>query len=219
MVASLVMAMLVGSPLRAANREQKTVQAAVQVVHAWADIPLQGIPRALLHDAAAVAIFPHVLKAGLVVDGRFGRGVVLVHEPDGRWSDPLFVSLEGGGIGGQAGVEATELILVFKTQKSLNRALQGKLTLGSDASVAAGPVGRESEVAANGGLPAEIYSYSRSHGLFVGLSLEGAALKADNHANAAFYDIRGGHAQDVFARRAHPIPAVDALKAELARLW
>jgi lipid-binding SYLF domain-containing protein len=171
-----------------------------------------------LHDATAVAIFPHVVKAGLVVDGRFGHGVILVHEPDGHWSDPLFVTLEGGGIGGLAGVEATELVLVFKTEKSLNRALRGKLTLGGDVTVAAGPLGRESEVAGDGGLRAEIYSYSRSHGLFAGVSLEGAGIKAENHANATFYGLHEGRYDQVLSRRENPIPAAEALKIELMRL-
>jgi lipid-binding SYLF domain-containing protein len=213
--------LLLASPtgrLLARSRELKTVESATEVIHALADIPLKGIPRLLMHEAAGVAIFPHVLKAGLVVDERFGRGVILVHEPDGRWSNPVFVSLEGVGVGGQAGIETTELVLVFKTRKSLERALHGKLTLGGDVSIAAGPVGREAEIARDGWLKAEIYSYSRSRGLFAGVSLEGAGLRVDGRANEKFYGLKGGRPEDVLAHREISIAAVQALQAQVARM-
>src|SRR5262249_32818483 len=192
--ASLLLLTLAGAPLRAGSREVKTVESAAEVVRALSAIPFRGIPRALLHDAAGVAVIPHVLRAGLLIDGRFGRGVILLREPDGRWSDPLFITLAGGGVGGQVGVESTDLVLVFKTRGSLDRILRGrgKLTLGGDVAVAAGPVGREAEAATDGQLKAEIYSYSRSRGLFAGVSVEGAALLVDRDANQTFYGLRGG---------------------------
>jgi lipid-binding SYLF domain-containing protein len=218
--ASVLLLTLAGAPLRAGSRQLKTVESAAEVVQALSAIPFRGIPRALLHDAAGVAVIPHVLKAGLLVDGRFGRGVVLLHEPDGRWSDPVFVTLAGGGIGGQVGVESTDLVLVFKTRRSLDGVLRGrgKLTLGGDVAVAAGPVGREAEAATDARLKAEIYSYSRSRGLFAGVSLEGAGLLIDRRANEEFYGLRGGLLADVVARRGVPIPAAEALKAHLAGL-
>jgi lipid-binding SYLF domain-containing protein len=215
---SVVLLMLAAVPLHARSREQKTIESATQVIRALADIPLKGIPRVLMREAAGVAIFPHVVKAGLVIDGRFGRGVLLVHEPDGKWSNPVFLSLEGAGVGGQAGLEATELVLVFKTRKSLDRVLRGKLTLGGDVTVAAGPLGRDAELAADGLLHAEIYSYSRSRGLFAGISLEGTGLHPEPRANESFYELRGGRPEEVLARRDKVIPAVEALKAELFRL-
>src|SRR5262245_55694999 len=99
---SLVFLTLATASLRAGKEEVKTVEAAAETVRALADIPLKGIPCALLQDAAGVAIIPQVVKVGLIIDGRFGRGVILVHEPDGRWSNPIFVSLSGGGVGGVA---------------------------------------------------------------------------------------------------------------------
>jgi lipid-binding SYLF domain-containing protein len=214
----VVLLTLAAAPLQARSRELKTVESATQVVRALAEIPLRGIPHVLLRDAAGVAIFPQVIKAGLVLDGRFGRGVLLVHEPDGKWSNPVFLSLEGAGVGGQAGLEATELVLVFKTRKSLERVLRGKLTLGGDVTVAAGPLGRDAEAAADGLLNAEIYSYSRSRGLFAGISLEGTALHVEPRANETFYDLRGGRPEDILARRDKAIPAVEGLKAALFRL-
>jgi lipid-binding SYLF domain-containing protein len=209
---------LIYSPLWAGGREVKTVETSAEVIHALSEIPLKGIPHALLHDAAGVAIIPHVVKAGLIVDARFGRGVILMHQPDGRWCDPVFVTLSGGGIGGQAGIESTDLVLVFKSKRSLERALHGRLTLGEDVTIAAGPIGRDLEAAHDGRLKAEIYSYSRSRGLFAGVSLEGAALHIDMHSNKDYYGLPKGHPDEVLARRGAAIASAEALKNELARL-
>ena len=120
-------------------------------------------------------IVPRVIKAGLVVGGRFGRGVVLVRNGKGCWSNPAFVTLTGGSVGWQIGVQSTDLVLVFKNRKTADRLLHGKdkLTLGADAAVAAGPLGRQAEAGTDARLHAEIYSYSRSRGLFAGISLKG----------------------------------------------
>jgi lipid-binding SYLF domain-containing protein len=132
----------------------------------------------------------------------------------------VFIALGGGGVGGQIGVESTDLVLVFKTKASLDRVLRGKgkLTLGGDVTVAAGPVGREAAAATDGRLKAEIYSYSRSRGLFAGVSLEGAALVIDHKANEAFYGLRGCRPEDALARRLAAVPALEALKAQLSWL-
>jgi lipid-binding SYLF domain-containing protein len=218
LAASLLLT-LTAAPLAAADREVKTVASAAETVQALSAIPLKGIPRALLHDAAGVAVIPHVVKAGLLIDGRFGRGVILVHEPNGCWGNPVFVTLSGAGVGGQAGIEETDLVLVFKTKPSLERALRGKLALGGDASIAAGPLGRETEVASDRLLKADVYSYSRSRGLFAGLSLEGAGLRVDEEANEAFYGLRGGRAADVLAYHGRQIPdVVEDLKEQLDKL-
>ncbi len=217
-LAASLLVPLSGNPLRAGPRELKTVEQAAETVHAFASLPLRGIPRSLMSDAAGVAVIPHVLRAGLLIDGRFGRGVVLVHQPDGTWGNPVFVTLSGGGVGGELGVESTDLVLVFKSKKSLDRALAGKLALGGDVTVAAGPLGREAEVATDRRLKAEIYTYSRSRGLFAGVSLEGAHLRVDSEANADFYGLRGARPEDVLA---HPGPAgtwVKALKEQLSWL-
>jgi lipid-binding SYLF domain-containing protein len=205
--------------LWAGGHEVKTVESSVEVIHSLAGIPLKGIPRSLLQESTAVAIIPHVVKGGLLLDAHFGRGVILRHEPDGRWSNPVFVTLSGEGIGAQAGVEATDLVLVFKTPKSLERGLHGKLVLGQDVAIAAGPLGREAERATDRRLlRAEIYSYSRSRGLFAGVSLEGDRLHIDNAANKTFYGVREGHAEEVLGCREAPIASAEKLKAELIEL-
>lgn len=217
--ASLLL-ILTGAPLYGQGRELKTIEAATASVQELSAIPLKGIPPILLQDAKGVAIIPGVVKAGFVVGGRFGRGVVLVHQPHGTWSNPVFVTLAGAGIGGQLGVQSTDLILVFKTSHSLDRILRGrgKLTLGGDVAIAAGPVGRDAEAATDVQLRAEIFSYSRSRGLFAGISLEGAGLLADAHANEAFYNLRGGRPEDVVARGDIRIAALEALKGQLTAL-
>jgi hypothetical protein len=113
--------------------------------------------------------------------------VVLVRDEGGGWQPPQFITLTGGSFGWQAGVQATDVILVFKTAKSVQGLMRGKFTLGVDAAAAAGPVGREAQVATDATLKAEIYSYSRSRGLFAGVSLDGSALQIDPEANHAYY--------------------------------
>src|SRR5205085_11303913 len=137
----------------------------------------------------AVAIIPDVIKLGFVVGGQRGHGVVIIRQADGSWRAPMFVTITGGSIGWQVGAQATDFMLVFKTQKSVEGLLRGKFTLGADAAIAAGPVGRRAVAATDAELKAEIYSYSRSRGLFAGVSLEGSALQVDDRANASYYGV------------------------------
>jgi lipid-binding SYLF domain-containing protein len=201
---------LAATPAFGQGRVAGTLASASDVLDELQAIPLKCIPPALLKDAHGVAIIPGVVKAGFVVGGRFGHGVVLARTPDGGWADPVFVSLTGGGIGFQAGVQSTDVVLVFKTRRGLNQILEGKskVTLGGDLSVAAGPVGRQAEAATDAQLKSEIYSYSRSRGLFAGASIEGAAIVADHDANRAF------------ARRDRPevLAAADKLKIQLVAM-
>jgi lipid-binding SYLF domain-containing protein len=213
--------LIAGGSLQAGNRELATVDAATETVQALGGVALRGIPPWLMKDASAVAVLPNVVKAGFFVDGRFGRGVLLLRQPDGSWSNPIFLTLAGGGVGFQAGIESTDVVLVFKTRASVDRLLrgQGKLTLGGDVALAIGPVGREATAATDAQLKAEIYSYSRSRGLFLGVSLQGAVLHVNFNANEAFYGIGGGCPADVLALCGTPAVAATAcLKAELANL-
>jgi lipid-binding SYLF domain-containing protein len=216
-VAGLTLASLAPAP-RPVSQEMRTVESAGAVLKSFTDAPRISIPRALLHDAAGVAVVPHIVKAGLIVSERFGRGVVLVNEGKGRWSHPIFITLSGTGVGGQVGVEKSDLVLVFKTRKSLDRALSGKLTMGGDVTVAAGPVGRDAELASDRPLRADIISWSHSRGLFVGLSLEGARIHIDEHANEAFYGKNHRHPVEVFAIHAPMAAPVENLKGHLQRM-
>lgn len=188
----------------------RTLEHAEEVLDDLSKIPLKGIPAKMIGDAHAVAIIPRVIKAGLVVGGRGGHGVVLVKDKDGNWGDPVFIDLGGASVGFQAGVESTDVVLVFRNRKSLDRLLEGKgkLTLGADASVAAGPVGRTAAAATDAKLEAEIVSYSRSRGLFAGVSLDGAAIHANGRNNMQFRQ-PGREAEQKLA---------DSLKAKLIEM-
>jgi lipid-binding SYLF domain-containing protein len=156
----------------------------------------KSIPVGLIRDCAGIAILPDVIKAGFVVGGRFGRGVVLIRTKNG-WSDPVFIDIKGGSVGWQAGVQSADVILVFRTPRSVENITKGKFTLGADIGIAAGPLGRTAEASTDTQLKAEILSYSRSRGLYAGLSFQGSSIQDDPKANGQFY---GGtmSAQDVF---------------------
>ncbi len=169
------------------SHENAIVTAATEVLQEIMTVPVTSIPRALLADAQGIAIVPGMLKGGFVIGVRHGRGVVVSRDEAGAWQLPTFITLTGGSVGWQAGVQATDLVLVFKTKKSVQGLLNGKFTIGGDASAAAGPVGRDASVATDATLKAEIYSYSRSRGLFAGVALDGSALQVDATANGNYY--------------------------------
>jgi lipid-binding SYLF domain-containing protein len=186
---SLVALLLLVAPVTAAPpTNAQTLEHATEVLNELTKIPLKGIPSKLLAEAEGVAIIPRVIKAGFIFGGRGGHGVVLAKDKNGNWGEPVFVNLGGASVGFQAGVESTDVVLVFRNRKSLDRLLEGKgkVTLGADAAVAAGPVGRMAAAATDGKMEAEILSYSRSRGLFAGVSLDGAAIHPDVKSNAMF---------------------------------
>ncbi len=175
------------SASRADSWEADKLLSAIDVFHEINRIPDQAVPVNLLADAHGIAIIPGVIKVGFVIGGRHGQGVLSVRNQDGKWSNPCFVSLTGGSVGYQIGAQSTDIVLVFKSRKSVESISYGKFTLGADASVAAGPVGRHAEAGTDVMLKSEIYSYSRNRGLFAGVSIEGAMLQIDHESNAAFY--------------------------------
>jgi lipid-binding SYLF domain-containing protein len=191
---ALALAALAAAPASAfPPAPPQTLQAATDVLNDQVAIPGNRIPAALLAEAKGVAIFPHVIKAGFLIGGRGGHGVVLTRDRNGAWSGVTFVDLGGASFGLQAGVESTDLVLVFRTRDSLDRVVngRGKLTLGADATIAAGPIGRDTEAGTDLRLRAEIVSYSRSRGLFAGVALDGAAIVYNPRTNAEYlYDHR-----------------------------
>jgi len=166
----------------------ESLERAVEVLADQQTLKMKGIPAKLIADAQAVAIVPRVVKVGFIVAGRRGHGIAMTRNEKGEWSDPTFITLTGGSLGFQAGVESADVVLVFRKRESLDRVLsgKGKLTLGADASIAAGPIGRQAAAATDTRLASEIYSYSRSRGLFAGVSLNGAGLTNDRDTNARF---------------------------------
>jgi lipid-binding SYLF domain-containing protein len=169
----------------AQTRADARLITATEVLQELRASPDQGVPGWLMERAYGVAVIPEVIKVGLVFGGRHGNGVLTVRDTAGRFSNPVFISLTGGSIGWQAGAQSTDVVLVFATRRSVEDFAHGKFTLGGSASVAAGPIGRAGEAAA--GTSAEIYSYSRTRGLFAGVALDGTALRYETSTNREFY--------------------------------
>lgn len=157
----------------------------------------QGIPDRLLERAYGIAVIPGVTKIGFFLGGRHGDGVLVVRNKDGRFTNPVFISINGLSFGWQAGVQASDIVLVFTTRRGVEGVTGGKVTLGADASVAAGPVGREASAGTDAGFKAEIYSYARTRGVFAGLALDGSAITIDSRADAEFYDTPHVLASDI----------------------
>ena len=178
---------LLSGPAFAGQPEDDRARNAVRVLAEIQKIPERSIPDKLLDEARAVVVIPDTIKAGLVIGGRRGHGLMSVKTADGSWSNPVFIKLTGGSIGFQAGVQSSDVILVFRNDRSLDNIINGKFTLGAYAGVAAGPVGRSAAAATDGQLKAEIWSWSRARGLFAGVALDGAVLSIDNGANRSAY--------------------------------
>lgn len=213
----------VALPTSAATREEKRVADSADVIEQILRIPERSIPPTLLSRAYAVAVVPNVVKVGFGVGIRRGKGVLVVRQDDQSWSNPAFVTLTGGSFGFQVGAQATDFILVFKTRQGIDDIANGKLTLGADASIAAGPVGRHTGAATDARFKAEVYSYSRSRGLFAGVALEGAGVSMDRLANAAFYGSSSITPEQIFRSSGNAAPDVantfvQVLTAQTSRL-
>jgi lipid-binding SYLF domain-containing protein len=201
-------AVLLASTADAASREEKRVGDAADVLGQLLRIPEKTVPPALLSRAYAVAVVPNVYKAAFGFGARRGKGIIVVRQDDNSWSNPAFITLTGGSVGWQAGVQSTDIILVFKTRKGVDGIENGRLTLGADASVAAGPLGRQTGVATDIEFKAEVYSYSRNRGLFAGIALEGAGVTMDRKANAAFYGSSGMTPEKIFVSSPNIAPDI-----------
>ncbi len=180
-------------------KEVAKVEVCADVIRQFVKIPENAAPPILMRNAQAIAIVPGIIKAGFIAGGRYGWGVVMERRPDGSWSNPVFVTLAGGSFGFQIGVQSIDAIIVFKSLQSVERLTRGKFTLGADAAAAAGPVGRSMSAGTDIKLGAEVYTYSRSRGLFAGVSLAGSALQIDYDATDKFYGLMGLTAGDVFS--------------------
>jgi lipid-binding SYLF domain-containing protein len=201
--------LLAASAAIAGAREDVRAEDAVRVVRQIQSIPESGIPDRLLDEARGIVVVPDTIKAGFFIGGRRGLGLMSVKTADGTWSNPVFVKLAGASFGFQAGVQSADVVLVFRSDRGLESIVNGKFTLGADASVAAGPVGRSASAATDGEFKAEIWSWSRARGLFAGVALDGAVLSIDNGANSSAYG-EGVTPRMVFEGRATQ-PASSAL--------
>ena len=209
-IALLLSASLLSAAAVAGPQEDQRARNAVRVLGEIQQIPEQGIPDKLLDEGRAVIVIPDTIKAGLVIGGRRGHGLMSVKAADGSWSNPVFIKLTGGSIGFQAGVQSSDVVLVFRNDRSLDNIVNGKFTLGADAGVAAGPVGRNAAAATDGQLKAEIWSWSRARGLFAGVALDGAVLSIDDAANLDAYG-QGTTPRMILEGRLNAAPSSDVV--------
>jgi len=179
---------------------------AAQVFQAIMDTPDKGIPHDLLKSAKCIAIIPGDKKFAFIFGASYGRGVATCRTVDG-WSAPMFVAIDGGSIGYQIGGSSTDLVLLFMNDHALNSLLGDKFKLGADASVAAGPVGRNAAAGTDIRLNAEILSYSRTKGIFAGVSLEGAVVQADRSGDRSMYGAAVDRHEILSGRVATPLSA------------
>jgi lipid-binding SYLF domain-containing protein len=173
--------------VHAKAREEGRLLTASEVLEELRTARDQAIPDRLLEHAYGILVIPDLTKVAFFAGGRRGHGVMVVRDPQGRFTSPVFVTMTGGSFGWQWGVQSADIVLVFTTPKGIEGINGGKVTLGADASVAAGPVGRQAEAATDASFKAEVYSYSRSRGVFAGLALDGTVISIDDRANAEFY--------------------------------
>jgi lipid-binding SYLF domain-containing protein len=176
-------------PARAQSDEQKRVTDSSAVLETLVRTPDQEIPQHILDRAEAIVVIPSLVKGGFIIGAQHGRGVMSIRNREtNTWSDPGFVALTGGSIGWQIGVQSVDLVLLVMNREGIRDLLDNEFKLGANASVAAGPVGRQGEASTDASLTAQILAYSRAKGLFAGLSLEGASLRIDRDANKNFYN-------------------------------
>jgi SH3 domain-containing YSC84-like protein 1 len=206
-IALLVVALL-AIPVLAQEKEKDRLENAGHVMQEILDIP-DGIPHDLLQRAECVLVLPSVKKAAIGIGGNYGRGVMTCRSGanyTGAWGAPAFYALEGGNIGFQLGGQATDFVLLVMNAKGAQSLLHSKVKLGADAAAAAGPKGRDAQAATDVVMKAEILTYSRSKGLFAGVSLEGTTLRSDGGANENFYG-KKVDAEDIIVHHKVGMPA------------
>lgn len=186
--------------------EEARALMSVDVLEQMQGLPELRIPEVLLRRAQGIAIIPNMVRGGLIFGGRGGKGVLLVRDAQGHWSNPSFITVGGLSFGWQFGVQSVDVVLVFTTRQSIEGVTGGKLTLGADASIAVGPLGRQASGATDVNLTAEVYAYSRAKGLFAGLALDGGAISIDRRANERFYQKPGVLASEIFSAGAPQPP-------------
>lgn len=186
-LAMILLFVLSASSAHAGKNEDLKVLQAAKTLKDLLHLPENAIPPALFKKAYAIAIIPQTYKVGLLIGGQYGNGIICIKDDAGNWGNPVFITLMEGSVGLQLGASSSDLVLAFKTKKAVDGLVTSKLTLGLDASVAAGPVGRE--VGVNGDIffEQEIYTYAVTKGLYLGLSLAGSSLMVDEGANTRFY--------------------------------
>jgi lipid-binding SYLF domain-containing protein len=212
----LMTLLLVFTSFKDESKETERLHEAANVLKEF-DTMKESIPHDLISEYKGIVIIPSMVNAGLGIGGKRGKGIAIVKLDNGTWSDPVFVTLTGGSIGPQIGVQAVDLVMVFRHKGALTKVKNGDVTIGGDISAAAGPVGRSTSANTDYQFKAEVYSYSRSRGLFAGISLNGTSLAIDKSADRAYYG-DSMTAQDIFNDSKSTTEAVTNLKNTLATL-
>ena len=207
-----------GAAFAAQGDEELRVRASTVALAELMQAPDKAIPASVLDKAEAIAIFPGVKKAGFVVGGQWGRGLISVRDvKTRRWSSPAFLTMTGGSVGAQIGGEEVDIILVIMNRTGVQRLLSNEFKVGGAVSASAGPLGRAAEASTDATLRAEILGYSRSRGLYAGATVNGSAIKEDLDANQRFYGKPLSSEDIVFEKMGTSPPSVDALRKALTR--
>ena len=173
------------------EKATSSIADSLQVINEIMQIPVKAIPDSMLKRAEGLVIIPNMIKGSFGVGGAYGQGVLMTRLPGGQWGRPTFISMAKGSFGFQAGVSSTDIVLVFCTKRSIEQFSEGKLTLGVDAAVAAGPVGRQAEAGTDLTLTSEVYSYSRARGVFLGAAIDGGVLNVNMDLTNRYYAAAG----------------------------
>ena len=188
---SLVVVFALTNPVTAQDdrnsSEAKRAAEASEVLGEIMNIPENSIPEELMARAHGIAVIPHVVKGAFGLGGQWGKGLMSQRHENGSWSAPAYMQIGGGSFGLQIGVQASDIVLIFTDEEGLQGILKGKLKLGADASATAGPVGRKAEVGTDVLLRSAVFAYSRSKGLFAGISLDGSVISIDDSSNRKVY--------------------------------
>lgn len=227
-VAAVVAALAAIGPLSQTNSlaaqnnedQAKRVREAATVLDGIMGAADKAVPRSVMEKAEAIAVFPSLIKGGIGIGGQRGRGILSVRDrKNGGWSNPAFLTITGGSVGAQFGLQAIDLVLVINNQRGLEQLVKNQFKVGADAGVAAGPVGREASAATDIQMRAQILSYSRSRGLFAGVTLNGSTIRQDRDANERLYGVGYRTGQIVFEGMGAPTAtdAVNNWRAALAK--
>jgi lipid-binding SYLF domain-containing protein len=213
----LAVTCLLFTGIKSQEKQEDKINAATGVLKDFSQMK-ESIPAELMKITHGIIIIPKLINAGLGVGVKRGKGIAMVKLENGTWSNPVFVTMTGGSAGLQAGFQAVDLVLIFKKRETLEKIGKGSFTIGGDISATAGPVGRNSTASTDYKLDAEIYSYSRSKGLFAGISLNGSVIDIDEKGNEAFYG-KNEDAKTLFSNSTENTSApVKEMKGELVNL-
>jgi lipid-binding SYLF domain-containing protein len=188
------------------NSGPARLQESLQILNRTISTQKNFLPASILQKAAGIVIIPHLLKAGFLMGVRHGTGVLVVKDPTGRWSNPVFITISGGSLGLQAGIQSSEVVMIFGKSKALESKKKTNFLLGADVSLVVGILGLQMDENTDAGLQAEIYSYSRAVGINVGFALQGASMRIDDAATAALYG-RNFNSKDILSGKIDPVPA------------